>query len=116
MASASGDEIVQLAHLTTCQENRYIVTTMFFYPLEDGPVKMMTIGELKARFSEVLEQVKQGETVVICYGKQKEKVAAIIPYHQLIPAAERPLGLLQERASCTLHDDFAVSDEEFLNA
>ncbi len=77
-------------------------------------MKMMTVGEFKTRFSEVLEQIKQGETVVICYGKQKQKVAALIPYEQLKSAAERPLGLLQERASCILHDDFAVSDDELL--
>ncbi len=79
-------------------------------------MKMMTIGELKTHFSEVLEQVKQGETVVVCYGKQKHKVAAIIPYDQLAPATERPLGLLQGKASFILHDDFAISDDELLGA
>ncbi len=79
-------------------------------------MKMMTIGELKTRFSEVLEQVKQGETVVVCYGKQKHKVAAIIPYDQLALVSERPLGLLQGKASFVLHDDFAISDDELLGA
>ncbi|MFO1430047.1 MAG: prevent-host-death protein [Candidatus Competibacteraceae bacterium] len=79
-------------------------------------MKMMTIGELKMHFSEVLEQVKHGETVVVCYGKQKHKVAAIIPYEQLTPASERPLGLLQEKASFILYDDFAISDDELLGA
>ena len=79
-------------------------------------MKMMAIGELKTHFSEVLEQVKQGETVVICYGKQKHKVAAIIPYDQLASAKERPLGLLQGKASFILHDDFAISDDELLSA
>ena len=79
-------------------------------------MQMMTIGELKTRFSEVLEQVKQGETVIVCYGKQKHKVAAIIPYDQLAPASERPLGLLQGKASFVLHDDFLISDDELLSA
>ncbi len=79
-------------------------------------MKMMTIGELKTHFSEVLEQVKQGETVVICYGKQKNKVAAIIPYDQLASAKERPLGLLQRKSSFILHDDFAIDDDELLGA
>lgn len=77
-------------------------------------MKMMTVGEFKTHFSEVLEQIKQGETVVVCYGKQKQKVAALIPYEQFEPAAERPLGLLQDKASSILHDDFAISDDELL--
>jgi len=77
-------------------------------------MKMMTVGEFKTHFSEVLEQIKQGETVVICYGKQKQKVAALISYERLESAAEHPLGLLQDKACCILHDDFAVSDDELL--
>ena len=79
-------------------------------------MRLMTIGELKSRFSEVLEHVKRGETIVICYGKRKEKIAAIIPYRQLTPKGERPLGLLQGRASYRLREDFAISDEELLGA
>jgi len=74
----------------------------------------MTIGELKAHFSEVLKKVKEGETVVISYGKKREKVAAIVPYAQVRPKAKRPLGLLQGVASYRLRKDFVLSDEEFL--
>lgn len=77
-------------------------------------MKTMTIGELKARFSSVLDQIKQGETIVICHGKRREKIAALVPYHQ-IALRERPLGLLQSRASCVIHEDFELDDEEFLN-
>ena len=38
----------------------------------------MTVGELKAQFSEVLEKVKQGETVQILYGRNKKPVAQIV--------------------------------------
>lgn len=80
-------------------------------------MKTMTVGELKAQFSEVLGQlIKNGEPVVISYGKKKEKVAAIIPFEQLKPEGERPLGLMQSRARCLLHDDFALDDEAMLNA
>ena len=80
-------------------------------------MKTMTVGELKAQFSEVLGQiVKNGEPVAISYGKKKEKIAAIIPYSQLKPQSERLLGLMRGRASCVIHDDFALSDEEMLRA
>ena len=80
-------------------------------------MKTMTVGELKAHFSEVLAQLgKTGEPIAISYGKKKEKIAAIIPYSQLKPRAERTLGVMQGRARCVIHDDFALSDEDLLGA
>lgn len=68
-------------------------------------MKTMTVGELKAQFSEVLGQIlKNGEPVAISYGKKKEKIAAIIPYSQLKPQSERVLGVMQGRARCVIHD------------
>ncbi len=76
----------------------------------------MTVGELKAQFSEVLGKIiKNGEPVEISYGKKKEMVAAIIPYSQLKPQSERSLGLMRGRARCVIHDDFVLSDEEVLS-
>ncbi len=43
-------------------------------------MQTLTIGELKGRFSEVLEKVKLGEKIVISYGKKREKVAVFFPY------------------------------------
>jgi len=77
-------------------------------------VKTLTIGELKTHFSAVLEQVKQGETFVISYGRKKEKVAALIPYKKLKPGNPRPLGLLEGCAQCRFKNDFSISDEELL--
>ena len=80
-------------------------------------MKTMTVGELKAQFSEALGQVlKSGEPIAISYGKKKEKIAAIIPYSQLKPASDRTLGVMSGRARCVIHDDFALTDEDMLNA
>lgn len=79
-------------------------------------MKTMTVGEIKAHFSEVLDQLeKTGEPVAISYGKRKEKIAAIVPYSQVQPATQRKLGVMQDKASYVLHDNFALSDEEMLN-
>ena len=80
-------------------------------------MKTMTVGELKAQFSEVLRQmIKSGEPVAISYGKKKEKIAAIVPYSQIMPQAERSLGVMKGRARCVIHDDFALGDNELLGA
>lgn len=42
-------------------------------------MKSYPVGELKSHFSEVLESVKNGESVGILYGKGKKPIAMIIP-------------------------------------
>jgi prevent-host-death family protein len=79
-------------------------------------LQTLTIEELKAHFSEVLEKVKEGQRVAISYGKKQEKVAMIIPYSSRFDRPERKLGLLSGQAICKIHDDFDVSDEEVLNS
>ena len=79
-------------------------------------MRILTIGELKTHFSEVLGYVKQGETVVISYGRKKEKVAALIPYRELKPTKPRSLGLLEGRAQCNVLDGFSMNDEELVES
>jgi antitoxin (DNA-binding transcriptional repressor) of toxin-antitoxin stability system len=78
-------------------------------------MKTMTVGEFKARFSEAMDAVRQGETVVVCYGRGRRKIAAMVPYASIGQAAERPLGLLQGSVTVTFPDDFALADHELLS-
>ena len=77
-------------------------------------MQTLTIGELKADFSEVLKKVRSGQKIVISYGKKREKVAVIVPYSTYAPIPERSLGLLKDRAGCIIHDDFEISEKEML--
>lgn len=77
-------------------------------------MQTMTVGEVKAHFSEVLDLVQQGEDIVISYGKKKEKVAVLVPFSHYERKPERTLGLLSGKASFTLKDGFKVNDEELL--
>jgi antitoxin (DNA-binding transcriptional repressor) of toxin-antitoxin stability system len=80
-------------------------------------MKTLTVGELKANFSEVLSTVlKTGEAVVISYGKKKERVAALVPIDQVKPTSKRVLGTLGAEASVTFTPNFSLTDEEFLQA
>lgn len=76
----------------------------------------MTVGEVKAHFSEVLEMVQNGEDVVISYGKKKEKIAVLVPFTHYQGKPQRRLGLLEGKATFTLKKDFAISDEELLKS
>ena len=77
-------------------------------------MEVISVGEFKTRFSEILEQVKKGQEIVISFGKQRKKVAVLIPYSRFKGRPERKLGLLKGRASYCIHDDFKLSDEEIL--
>ncbi len=79
-------------------------------------MQIMTVGELKSRFSEILKKVQNGQEIVIGYGRKKEKIAVLIPYSAYHPASERSLGLLKDKAECILHEDFSISDEEMLES
>lgn len=73
----------------------------------------MTVGELKANFSEVLERVQQGEEVHILYGRARKPVARIAPLKEDLPP--RKIGLLKGKLKYTIGDDFKFkSEEEFL--
>jgi len=77
-------------------------------------MQVISVGDLKARFSEILNQVKKGQEIVISFGKQRKKVAVLMPYNQLKHRPQRKLGLLKGRASYRIRDDFKLSDEEIL--
>lgn len=73
----------------------------------------LTVGQFKSKFSQVLEKVLQGQTVGITYGKNKKKVAALIPYKNL-NVKKFKLGLLKNKASIKIKSGFKMTDEEFL--
>jgi len=79
-------------------------------------MQQLTVGDFKAKFSEVLTRVLHGESIAVTYGKNKKKVAAIIPYKKVIKTKTIKLGLLEGKASFKIHKDFKMTDEEFLKS
>ncbi|GAA4459520.1 hypothetical protein GCM10023189_33330 [Nibrella saemangeumensis] len=76
-------------------------------------MKTMTVGDLKARFSEVIQEVKAGEEIAVTFGKKKEIVAYLVPKSTRKPA-KRQLGLLKDKGNVLFTDDFKITEEEFL--
>lgn len=75
-------------------------------------MKTFPVGEFKTHFSEIIEQVRSGEEIIITYGKKKENVAVLIPYASY-KTKKIQLGLLQDKA-LKIHDDFKMTEEELL--
>lgn len=75
----------------------------------------MQVGQFKAHFSEVLEQVKDGEEVVISYGRKRENLAVLIPYSAYKKRNRIRLGTLQGSARVSFAKDFEMSDEDLVS-
>jgi antitoxin (DNA-binding transcriptional repressor) of toxin-antitoxin stability system len=78
-------------------------------------MKNLQVGELKSKFSQILDDIKNGEEFIISFGKKKEKIAVIIPYSKYQKKINRKLGILEKKAFYKISDDFSISDEELLN-
>ena len=78
-------------------------------------MNQMTVGQFKAKFSEVLEKVQKGESIGITYGKSKKKVAALVPYNTHLNKNSIKLGLLEGKATFKINKGFKMTEEEFLN-
>ncbi len=79
-------------------------------------MQSISVGELKSRFSEVLERVKKGEEIIISFGKKHKRVAVLLPYDHYTQKQKRKLGLLMDRGKCVIHKDFKLTDEDMLSS
>ena len=75
-------------------------------------MKALTVTELKAHFSDVLIQVKNGEKVKILFGKSKKPVAMIVPIEYR--ASPRKIGILDGKAVYKVKGNGKISEKEFL--
>ena len=78
-------------------------------------MKILAVGELKKHFSEVLDDIKKGEEIGISFGKKHELVAILVPAKKYYKKKKRKLGLLKDKASFELKENFKITDDELLN-
>lgn len=79
-------------------------------------MQVLTVGEFKANFSNVLKSVLKGDKVVVSYGKKKKKVILVSPYKSKKNPNRVKLGFLEGKATFKIKKGFKMSDEEFLNS
>ncbi|MCU0325659.1 MAG: prevent-host-death protein [Spirosomaceae bacterium] len=77
-------------------------------------MKTLTVGDLKANFSDVLKDVQNGEEIAIAFGKRKEIVAFLVP-KKSVSAPKRKLGIWSKKAFFELKDDFKMTEEELFS-
>ena len=78
-------------------------------------MQTLKVSDFKARFSEMIDSVRAEETVVVAYGRNRKKVAALVPYDQLPTIQPRRTGTLAGIASVSFSNEFNITDEELLS-
>ncbi|PIR58671.1 MAG: prevent-host-death protein [Candidatus Pacebacteria bacterium CG10_big_fil_rev_8_21_14_0_10_56_10] len=73
-------------------------------------MKTLTVGEFKAKFSEVIDNLLAGQETTVTYGKKKKIIGIFVPYNK----QKIKLGLLERKASVKFAPDFKMTDEELL--
>ncbi|MBR2282388.1 MAG: hypothetical protein IJ863_07190 [Spirochaetales bacterium] len=73
----------------------------------------MTVADFKARFSEVMAFVTQGESIQILYGRTKRPIAVISPLERM-STAKRVIGTYESIATFNETDEGKITEEEFL--
>ena len=78
-------------------------------------MKSLAVGEFKAQFSEVLEDVLNGDTIEVVYGKKKTPVAHLVPINGSKSKKKRKLGAWEGKVKVTFAPNFKMTDEELLD-
>ena len=78
-------------------------------------MKTMTVGEFKAKFSDVIAQVKAGQEIAVTFGKKKEIIGYFTPEKSELKEVkkERPLGPLKHLGYYMANDFCETTEEEF---
>ncbi|MGJ3242844.1 MAG: type II toxin-antitoxin system Phd/YefM family antitoxin [Opitutales bacterium] len=72
--------------------------------------RQFTVGDFKARFSDILALVQEGETVEVTYGRQRTPVAVVSPPAKKQP--ERQLGRLKGMVCAEVAPDWSITEED----
>ncbi|AFM11513.1 type II toxin-antitoxin system Phd/YefM family antitoxin [Turneriella parva] len=80
----------------------------------------LMVADFKARFSDVLAKVRNGEEVVLEYGRRHEKIAVLVPYEKYrrltAGKTKRQAGTLAGKVEVFFGKDFKMTDQEFLDS
>jgi len=78
-------------------------------------MKIMTVGEFKSNFSEVINQILAGRKVVFSYGKKKKPIGMVVPYKEDGKKNRVKLGIWKGKGTVRFAKDFKMTIDEFLN-
>ncbi len=78
-------------------------------------MKQMTVGDFKAQFSSVLEQVLEGDTIQILYGRAKKPVAQLTKIEEKKQKKKRIPGLYKDYGPYWEDETFEFTPENLFD-
>jgi len=79
-------------------------------------MKTVMTAELIKNFDKIMDIVRHGEEVAIFEGKKEKKnIAVLVPFVKYDRTLKRELGILENRASFSLKEDFKITDEQLIS-
>ena len=78
---------------------------------------ILTTDYFRRHLSEVLRQVRKGQSFALVSGEDNKVIACLLPANSPEDVyTPRPIGLLSGYASFTLRDDFKMSENDFTDS
>ena len=75
-------------------------------------MRTLTVTDIETHFSDIIEEVINGEKFQILFDISKEPIAMIIPMQN--QKKSRKIGVLDGKALFKINGDSKISEEEFL--
>jgi len=79
-------------------------------------MKTLSVGEFKAHFSKVLQDVQNGRQVGVSFGRKGEIVAVLVSPKDLVSSTGLKLGLLEGKARFRTRADYKMTDDEVFSS
>ena len=78
-------------------------------------MKTLPVAEIRTNFSALLKEEESGSEIGITFGRKKETIAVIIPIDEYKKIKARKLGTLEGKVKVEFSDNWAITEEEFIN-
>ena len=78
-------------------------------------MKTLSVAKIRMNFSALLKEVALGNEISIAFGKKQETIAVIVPIEEYKRIKTRQLSTLEGKVKVEFSEDWAITDEEFIN-
>ena len=78
-------------------------------------MKTLSAATIRTNFSSLLKEVELGKEIGITFGRKKETIAVIVPIEEYKRIKVRKLGTLEGKAPVEFSENWAITDEDFIN-
>ena len=75
-------------------------------------MKTVQVAEFKSNFSEIMDQIKNGESFKIVFGQLKKPIAIVNPIKST--SKNRKLGILEGKAKVTFAKNWKMTEQELI--